>query len=364
MAKVDLHVHSVGSRQNVRYEFLKIFGSVFRRFREAYTDPEEIYDICLEKGMDFVTITDHNNIRKSLELHRNHPNDTFVGCEYLVSVKPVKKWKLKSHFVEILVYNQDLIAHRALIRKRREGLEKFVKFCKDEKLPYVLAHPSWPIYPRPRMRHKHLEDWLQYFDVIEARNGSMLIENIHHQELVKEFGKAGTGGSDAHSIVGLGETWTESPAKTVNGFLEDLLEGCVKYGGEIGSLKKFKAHTQQNVNDFLRYEFGHLIPRFKRNKGSSEEWKRMMYELKRYGKVLSVIPAKLFLIPFNVQVYWKKDQKGAEKFYLEFWHDHYKDLYQEKKYLLEGLSEEYNWIERMYAKLLANNPLTHYNKRG
>jgi len=55
VCKVDLHVHSPYSR---------VEKDVLRRVisSESYTLPEEIYYKAKKRGMDFVTVTDHNSI--------------------------------------------------------------------------------------------------------------------------------------------------------------------------------------------------------------------------------------------------------------------------------------------------------------
>ena len=62
MKKVDLHVHSKYSN-HPSFWFLQRLGA-----GESYTEPEYIYQWAKEKGMDYVTITDHNNITGALEL--------------------------------------------------------------------------------------------------------------------------------------------------------------------------------------------------------------------------------------------------------------------------------------------------------
>ena len=56
MLKIDLHVHSKysSSSQNPVIRFFKS--------NESFTEPDEIYRIALDRGMDLVTITDHKTI--------------------------------------------------------------------------------------------------------------------------------------------------------------------------------------------------------------------------------------------------------------------------------------------------------------
>ncbi|MBC7188724.1 PHP domain-containing protein, partial [Candidatus Aerophobetes bacterium] len=59
--KADLHVHST---------FSEVEKGILKRIipSESYTLPSEIYRIARKRGMDFVTITDHNSIRGALEI--------------------------------------------------------------------------------------------------------------------------------------------------------------------------------------------------------------------------------------------------------------------------------------------------------
>jgi predicted metal-dependent phosphoesterase TrpH len=73
MARADLHVHSRYSHHASEW-FLQRIGAA-----ESYTAPEEVYRLARERGMDFVTITDHNQYKGSLQLQEKHPERCFSG---------------------------------------------------------------------------------------------------------------------------------------------------------------------------------------------------------------------------------------------------------------------------------------------
>jgi len=75
MARADLHVHSKYSDHPSTWGH-KVYNSP-----ESFTDPETVYLQAKSRGMEFVTLTDHDDIRGSLELVKNHPNDCFISCE-------------------------------------------------------------------------------------------------------------------------------------------------------------------------------------------------------------------------------------------------------------------------------------------
>ena len=54
MSRCDLHIHSRYSARSEEW--------LFRRFDfpDSYSDPKQLYEKLLERGMDYVTITDDN----------------------------------------------------------------------------------------------------------------------------------------------------------------------------------------------------------------------------------------------------------------------------------------------------------------
>src|SRR5712692_6929977 len=62
MSKCELHIHS---RYSASYE-----EWLFRRFDfpDSYSDPKELHRQLLERGMDYVTITDHDTIEGCLRI--------------------------------------------------------------------------------------------------------------------------------------------------------------------------------------------------------------------------------------------------------------------------------------------------------
>lgn len=76
MAKADLHVHSKHSNRPSEWLLRQL------RAPESFTEPREIYRRCRERGMDFVTISDHDTIDGGLEIL--HLPGTFLSCEVTV----------------------------------------------------------------------------------------------------------------------------------------------------------------------------------------------------------------------------------------------------------------------------------------
>ena len=62
MSRCDLHIHSRFSARSEEW--------LFRRFDlpDSYSDPHELHRLLRERGMDFVTITDHDTIEGVLRI--------------------------------------------------------------------------------------------------------------------------------------------------------------------------------------------------------------------------------------------------------------------------------------------------------
>lgn len=71
--RIDLHVHSRFSKRASQWVLQKIGCP------ESFTEPRQVYEIARKKGMDLVTITDHNTISGALEIA--HLPGTFVSEE-------------------------------------------------------------------------------------------------------------------------------------------------------------------------------------------------------------------------------------------------------------------------------------------
>jgi hypothetical protein len=72
-SRVDMHCHSTASQES-RLGVQRALG-----LPECATPPREVYELAKRRGMDFVTITDHDTIAGVLEI-AEHP-DVFVSEE-------------------------------------------------------------------------------------------------------------------------------------------------------------------------------------------------------------------------------------------------------------------------------------------
>ncbi len=73
VSRVDMHCHSAASAA-ARLGIQRSLG-----LPECATSPEEVYELAKRRGMDFVTITDHDTIDGCLEIADRQ--DVFISVE-------------------------------------------------------------------------------------------------------------------------------------------------------------------------------------------------------------------------------------------------------------------------------------------
>lgn len=286
MTKCDLHVHSADSSTIIPLKFTRMVG-----VRECYSSVEDIYRTAKERGMDFVTITDHNNIGLSLRLAELHPEDSFSGCEYAVKATE------EGHIVDVLCYNQKIEQHNELLKiKNKALLPEFVAYLKKNNLPHILAHPAESMNPKIKITPELLLSWIDLFEVIETKNGDlqrvndiaeMCVDFRNKYRKPEEKKKAKTGGSDAHTLDSIARAYTVADnAKTKDEFLEALLNGKVRPEGEIGSYESFKESIYHGVEAYKKYELERMHELIEIEK---QKW--------RNSRILSAMPFARWFVP-------------------------------------------------------------------
>jgi glycosyltransferase involved in cell wall biosynthesis/predicted metal-dependent phosphoesterase TrpH len=226
-SRVDLHCHSTASQLS-RLGVQRALG-----LPECATPPEEVYGLAKSRGMDFVTITDHDTIDGCLAL-ADRP-DCFVSEELTA------RFAGEPQAVHILCYGITPRDHEWL-QAHAGDVEACAAYLDESEITCALAHPFYnvaaPLTPRHRRRLAEL------FPIWEVRNGSRAAElNMPAVIYVETHGSTGIGGSDDHAGVDIGRTYTEVPdASTPEEFLAHLRAGQATAAGEQGSAAKW-AHA-------------------------------------------------------------------------------------------------------------------------
>jgi len=192
---------------------------------ECYTHPEAIFDQAMARGMDLVTITDHDTIDGAMELVDRGFERFIVGEE--VSVK----FPEDRCMMHVLVWGISPAQHEAIGREGlREDIYAFAAWLRQEDLPHAVAHPLY--IQNGKLKRWHVERAALLFRGFECLNGAHAAHVSHAtvryldrlsprtlSKLAKEHGlepvwpvemaKARTGGSDDHGLLNIGRTWTE-----------------------------------------------------------------------------------------------------------------------------------------------------------
>jgi glycosyltransferase involved in cell wall biosynthesis/predicted metal-dependent phosphoesterase TrpH len=225
--RVDLHCHSTAS------EISKLGVQRSLGLPECATPPEEVYELAKRRGMDFVTITDHDTIAGCLEIADRE--DVFISEE-------LTAWfRGGPEAVHLLCFGITPDDHGWLQEHNRD-LETCAEYLHSHGIACSLAHPFYAVEaPLTPAHRRHLAE---LFPVWETRNGSRARElNMPAAIYIETHGGTGTGGSDDHAGVDIGRTFTETPpAPTPEEFLNLLREGRAKARGEQGSAAKW-AHS-------------------------------------------------------------------------------------------------------------------------
>ena len=222
--RADMHVHSTAS------ELSKLGVQRSLHIPECATDPSEVYDLAKRRGMDFVTITDHDTIEGARALE--HLPDTFISEELTVWFKG------EPQAVHVLCYGITPDDHEWL-QTHNDDVEACAAYLHSRQITAALAHPFYavqePLAPRHRRR------LAQLFPIWETRNGSRAKElNLPAFVYIETHGGTAIGGSDDHAGIDVGRTFTETPAATTPAeFLAHVRAGDAGAHGDQGSAAKW-----------------------------------------------------------------------------------------------------------------------------
>jgi glycosyltransferase involved in cell wall biosynthesis/predicted metal-dependent phosphoesterase TrpH len=222
-----MHCHSTAS------ELAKLGIQRSIGLPECATPPEEAYELAKSRGMDFVTITDHDTIAGCLEI-ADRP-DMFVSEE-------LTTWFAdEPQAVHVLCYGITPEDHEFLQAHARD-LETCAAYLHEHEIACALAHPFFHVAAPLTARHRRR--LAQLFPVWEVRNGSRARElNMPAAVYIETHGGTGIGGSDDHAGVDIGRTYTQTaPASSPEQFLAHIREGHAEAAGSQGSAAKW-AHA-------------------------------------------------------------------------------------------------------------------------
>ncbi|MBI4551786.1 MAG: glycosyltransferase [Candidatus Latescibacteria bacterium] len=239
----DLHVHSSYSREFQQQWFFQKMKAA-----QCYTSPKQVYDLARFRGMDFVTITDHDVIDGALEIA--HLDGAFVSEE------------ISTHFpndksvIDVVALNITEAHHGEIVRIRDNILD-VVRFLNQEQIPHYLAHPLFA--GDYQLSPDNFEKLLLLFKTLELQNGSRIaaqrrvIEKVVSQltpELIAQLAdkhgiepvgpdphvKGFVGNSDDHAGLFIARGYTAcAGTPTYKEFLAAIMQGEGQVCGEPGT---------------------------------------------------------------------------------------------------------------------------------
>ena len=252
--RCDLHLHSSASIGNDEW-YTRFFGCP-----ESYADPVRQYELCKERGMSLVTLTDHDTIAGGLELV-SRPD--FFLSEEITAVFPEN-----GCVMHVLAWNITPAQHEN-IQERRHDIYRLSEYLSSAGIAHGLAHPL--LSPSWQLDAEILEKLVLMFPTFEGRNGltdariepdlNVLLERLTPeviQRLSRKHGipprgatphrKALTAGSDDHVHRRCGSVYTAIAGAVASpaAFLDRCMAGdgrCVGQQADLNAMALCVQHT-------------------------------------------------------------------------------------------------------------------------
>ena len=262
MSKCDLHIHSRYSARSEEWLFRRL------DFPDSYSDPRELHRQLFERGMDFVTITDH---------------DTIEGCLQIVDLpQSFISEQITTHFpqdpckIHILAWGISEAQHKEIVAVR-DNVYELQKYLAATQIAHAVAHPLYSI--NGQLAASHLERLILLFKHFEAVNGlrdallSELAQNLFgsltrekidkladRHNLVpthpEPWQKTFTGGSDDHGGKFIASACTETPpADSAEKFLAHVRAGNCSAQGNGGTPLALSHGFYNTVSCFIQDRF-------------------------------------------------------------------------------------------------------------
>jgi predicted metal-dependent phosphoesterase TrpH len=233
--RCDLHVHT-------RHSGMCTVPLLDRVCRESYNDPGSVYETLKHRGMDLVTITDHDSI-SAVESLCKYPD--FFLSEEVSAVSPsgtrlhIGVYDIREH-------------HHQEIQRRRDDLMSLIAYLGEQQLFFTINH-VYSSLTGPRTE-SDFTLFARCFPGIEVLNGQIPeVCNRRAADLAATLGKAVMGGSDAHTMAALGRTYTAvSGARNKEEFINGLRHGKASLHGESGNYWKLTGAVIELASAMMR----------------------------------------------------------------------------------------------------------------
>jgi len=240
--KCDLHVHTIHSG-------MCTVPLLNRICRESYNDPQQLYATLKQRGMDLVTVTDHDSI-DAVECLRRH-RDFFLSEEVSCTTS-------SGTHLHMGVYGIEERHHKEL-QRRANDMPSLLAYLDEQRLLFSVNHVfSGLTGPRT---DADFDEFASRFPAVETLNGQMLaVANQKAAAFASRAGKIAIAGSDAHTMASLGRTYTEvSGSRDRDEFLAGLRHGRSRVAGVSGDYWKLTRAIAEIGCSLIRERRGALL---------------------------------------------------------------------------------------------------------
>lgn len=202
--RADLHVHT-----NCSFDVLPV----------KELSPENLYQKALERGLDYITFTDHDTI-EAYEILGWDREKLVPGVEMTV-----RDLDFAGHALHINVFQFEREEFYELkeIAELEHDLRAFIKYLKRHKLPFVYNHPFWFEFhqePNPGAVPK----LARLFPVLEYNMHELKQKNELTIALAEKFGKGIVATTDTHSGK-IGKVYTLAKGDNFSEFFKNIAKG-------------------------------------------------------------------------------------------------------------------------------------------
>ncbi len=197
MSKIDLHIHSCYSNN--------LFGTRLLS-PPSKSLPEDIIKTAIEKGIDVIAVSDHDNVLGGLKTAE-------------IAEKKYKGKILAIPSVEISTADGHIVGLN--VKKnipKNLSAEETIRLIKSQGGYPIIAHP---FNIKFSLSKEKVEILKKEFFALEAAN-SHVFKNLEVKKYAEDNSLAVTAGSDAHHLADIGLCYAESKKEIKN--LDDLLK--------------------------------------------------------------------------------------------------------------------------------------------
>jgi len=261
LVRMDMHAHSWASNGPA----IAALGLI--DCPECCSPPEKVYEQARSRGMDLVTITDHDVISGALELVERGFEGVVIGEEVTV------RFPEDGRSIHCLVWGLSPAEHEQLGALRlRDDIYSFAGWLRDRGLAHAVAHPLDGIGDtRAVWRLERLALLFRGFELLNGAHAGghyatvdRWVRSLTPERLVSigkrhhlpplwhtDAPRAVTAGGDDHGLLNLGKTWTGVPFKEgetlgARAFIERVMAGEAALGGQSGT-PELLAHQFMSV---------------------------------------------------------------------------------------------------------------------